>query len=77
VRSELDTVDSVLAPRTGRLDAGLFAKGDFDDWRAGGYIEATARPTGRLSAFLRGEAGYDSEGRSSFWAALGGLRLRF
>ena len=72
----LDKAES-REPGTGLIDAGIFGRGNFDTWQAGGYLDAEARLTEELSLFGSGEAGYDSGLESGYWVGKAGARVRF
>lgn len=76
-RKELDRIER-LKPGQGVLEAYGYGRGGLDFGQVGGGVDYSHRVTDDLSAFLRGEAGYQYGAESGLhYSALGGLRLRF
>ena len=76
-RRELDAIEA--GPRGGKIDLFAFLKADDRGGRAGVALDASAKLSGRLSAFGRASAAREWDTDGSRWSvdALAGIRYRF
>lgn len=73
----LDSI-SIMAPKRSALDAYLFGYGTQSGHTAGGAVLYKHRISNRISAFGKGELGYQIGSNSGlYWSALAGLRGEF